>query len=109
MVLNVENVPKVVKHEEISEAKINWGKLSEYDVIKYCFNSDAALGKVELPMNAIWCTDINCVDTSHRNGLCDMYNDIVKSLIEASGSLFTQIRKTRNIKPGWNKCCWPSC
>lgn len=64
MVLNVENLAKVVKNEEISEAKITWGKLSEYDVIKYCFTCDAALSKVELPMNAILCTDINCVDTS---------------------------------------------
>jgi len=102
MVLNVQKVPKVVKNEEAYEAKINWGKLSEGDVLKYCFNSDAALSKLQLPMTAIWCTDMNCGDTSHRNGLCDMYNDILKALIEASGSLFTQTRKTRNIKPGWN-------
>jgi hypothetical protein len=60
------------------------------------------MSKLQLPMTAIWCTDMNCGDTSHRNGLCDMYNDILKALIEASGSLFTQTRKTRNIKPGWN-------
>ena len=48
-------------------------------------------------------SNVNCVDSSHGEGLCDMYNDLVRALLEASKSLFTHSRKTKNIKPGWNK------
>ena len=51
----MDNVPELVKNVEDSEAKIDWGKLSE-DVLKYSFNSEDLLSKVYLPMNAICCT-----------------------------------------------------
>ena len=103
MVLNVDNVPKLVKHEDNSEVKIDWDKLSNDDVLKYCFRSDEFLRKVYLPMNAICCTNVNCDDSSHGASLCDMYNNIVRALLEASRCLFTHSRKAKNIKPGWNK------
>ena len=36
----MDNVPELVKNVEDSEAKIDWGKLSKDDVLKYCFNSE---------------------------------------------------------------------
>ena len=47
-------------------------------------------------------SNVNCVDSSH-GGLCAMYNDLVRALLDASKSLFTHSRKAKNIKPGWNK------
>ena len=100
MVLNVDNVPKVVKHED--DVKIDWDKLSNDVVLKYCFRSDELLNKVYLPMNAMCCTNVNCDDSFHGARLCDMYNNIVRAPLEASRCLFTHPRKAKNIKPGWN-------
>ena len=60
------------------------------------------LNKVYLPMNAMYCTNVNCDDSLHGARLCDMYNNIVRALLEASRCLFTHPRKAKNIKPGWN-------
>ena len=54
-------------------------------------------------MNAICCNNVNCDDSSHGASLCCMYNHIVEALLEASKSLVTQSRKSKNISPGWNK------
>ena len=41
MVLNVDNVPTLSKNDEsATEVKINWGKLSNNDVLKYCSYSN---------------------------------------------------------------------
>ena len=102
MVLNVDNVPTLVKHEDNSDVKIEWDKLSNDVVRKYCFRSDDIFTKVYMPMNAMCCTNFNCDDSLHGTSLCDMYNDIVRALLEASRCLFTHPRKAKNIKPGWN-------
>ena len=103
MVLNVNNVPTLAKNVENRETKINWSKLTEDDILKYSFYSNELLCKVNMPMNAICCTKVNCVDSSHGENLCVMYHEIVRSLQEASRSLFTRPRKAKHTRPGWNR------
>lgn len=87
---------------------IDWGKLSK-DVLKYYFNSDDILSKIHMPMNASCCTNVNCVNSSHGERLCDLSKDIVIALLEASRSLFTHPRKAKKVRLGWNKFVASAC
>lgn len=69
----------------------------------YCGRTDVLLREVQLPMDAILCSNINCDDDTHCNDLCEMYNSIVSAIYEASRPLHTHPRKVKNTKPGWTK------
>ena len=106
IMINVDNLPDCSSSTEdgANRVKVDWAKLSKEDVLYYCGRSDVLLWKVQLPMDAIFCSDINCDDVTHCNDLCEMYNSIVSAIHEASSRhLHTHPSKAKNIKPGWNK------
>ena len=61
---------------------------------------DELLGKVTLDEDLLFCRDIHCVD--HRDMICDLYNTVISSCIEASKHIPTTSKPSIKVKPGWN-------
>ena len=82
--------------------KIDWSKLSNYNLDKYANHSDALLGNIDIPKEALLCRDMNCKNADHSKELCSLYVKIVESLCISNRSLHIQRSKVNNAKPGWN-------
>ena len=50
--------------------------------------------------NLLFCRDIHCVD--HRDMICDLYNTVILSCIEAIKHILTTSKPSIKVKPGWN-------
>lgn len=55
--------------------------------------SDVDLNKIDVPIDAILCGNINCKNQSHNSALCAMYDAIVDSL--NNGSKLFSTKKTK--------------
>ena len=62
--------------------KLDWSKLTKEDMHRYYIIISSLLSDVELPMDALMCTDMNCKDKHHAEKLCAVCDDIVKCLLE---------------------------
>ena len=90
--------------DEYSRAKIDWSKLSDDEIVSYCGRTDVLLNNVFLPYDAIMCSDFNCIDKSHHNHLCVMYEAITQAIYEASVCfIYANRAKSKQGKPGWSK------
>ena len=102
--LDTDSLPEILREDNAGKGeKVDWTKLSSEDRSFYNGRSDELLSKIQLPMHAILCTNVNCKNSSHCVDLCEFYNCIVYALVEASKPLLTHYNKAKNIKPGWNK------
>ncbi len=104
MIIDYESLPKI-KYEckRAVLVKVDWSKITDEDLKTYSGKTDTLLDKVVLPRDAILCSDVNCNDISHGTAFCDMYDDIVRSLHEASRPYLTCPDKKYHSKPGWRK------
>ena len=97
-----------------SPSFLNWDNIfSHYNFYKHCYflESGELLSNMNLPIDAIQCKNIKCININHFNDIDIFYNNIIESLITAVcntipvGDNFS-IRKTASsyysIIPGWN-------
>ena len=104
MLLNVESVPLLANNGNAApSSKLDWSKLTKEDMHRYSLLTDSLLSDVELPRDALMCTDMNCKDKHHAEKLCAMYDDIVKCLYASSEPFINHRSKVPNIRPGWNE------
>lgn len=61
----------------INAAKMDLSALTKEDLLVYYVNTDRCLSNINLPRDAIMCSDVNCKDANHHRDICSMYNDIV--------------------------------
>ena len=60
------------------------------------------LSRIEIP-DAVRCTDVNCCDASHINDTNLFYEQTMRSLIEASDTVFSNPSAYKGtVKPGWS-------
>ena len=60
------------------------------------------LSRIEIP-DAVHCTDVNCCDTSHINDTNLFYEQTMRSLLQASDTVFSNPPAYKGtIKPGWS-------
>ena len=84
--------------------KVAWYKASLPDIEMYKANLDIDLDKINVPNNAIQCTDIFC--DKHSGDINQFYLSIIDCCINASESLpSTSNNKNKLIKAGWNDVC----
>ena len=95
--VNLDNLPDCSSSTEdgANRVKVDWAKLSKEDVLFYCGRSDVLLRKVQLPMDAIFCSDINCDDVTHCNDLFEMYNSIVSAI--SSSRFYSDMDMTMSL------------
>ena len=79
-------------------------KLTADDRAKYVDVSHDLLIRIEIP-DAVHCTDVNCCDTSHINDTNLFYEQTMRSLIQASDTVFSTPPPPAykgTITPGWS-------
>ena len=95
------NMPVVNTAQLEHSSKVNWKAADEHDIDKYLDVSGFLLNKVNVPMNAINCTNCNCTD--HCSEIEAFYNSIVDALQIASDKCIPKsVSKHNNEIPGWN-------
>ena len=99
------NVSGNIKHKELTSVtkvpKVCWYKATPRDICDYKSLLDHNLEHVHIPWDAVHCSNSFC--TVHYNDIQLLYEDIVKTCIDAtltSCQGLTNIRQKK--KPGWN-------
>ena len=55
------------------------------------------LSNINLPSDAIRCSDVNCNDWKHREDISSLYTHVMRALYESSGLYFKQKNKRGNM------------
>lgn len=72
--------------------------------MQYYYNlTNVSLGNIQIPYDVFLCDNINCDNLSHNDDLCNMYDEIVMVLDNASKSFCNKRSKRYSIRPGWNE------
>lgn len=102
--LNVESLPMLTQYDDnTSDGKVEWAKLTECDLQYYHYLTEMSLGNILVPYDALMCDNINCASPEHCDDLCNMYNQVVAGLNDASKPFCKTWFKQHNVRPGWNK------
>ena len=100
--LDVSLLPDTDANTNNVEPKLKWGNLSDSERNTYKTLTDSLLNSVSIPC-AVYCTDVNCEDESHKDLIGQFYDDLVKCLKKASDEAFqTPNGRPFSCKPGWN-------
>lgn len=103
MMLNTGSLPVLLPVDNGSGVgRIEWSKLSKRELNDYINHSDALLGNIEIPKDALLCQDMNCKNVQHCKELCSLYEAIVESLGVSSRPLHRHRTKVCSAKPVWN-------
>ncbi len=100
MVLNVAGLPEMTSVLGIPKVKLDWGTLTNVDLLMYYGKTNALLSDTFFLKGAILRAYFKCNDTHHDKTLCAMYDEILAALYEASRSCYAYSAKAHNIKPG---------
>ena len=82
--------------------KVDWARLTEYDVWKYSFLTDCSLSHVDIPIEAVLCNNINCKNNEHYSDYCRMYERIANCLNNDSKHFIQEKRKHTLSQGGIN-------
>ena len=100
--LDVNVLPCLTDTNNEPVFKINWETASETD-LKYFFRlSDKEFSNIELPVDALLCTDLECHHDHHKAMIETLYNNIISILNDSSRHMCSMINTSRN-RPGWTE------
>ena len=100
--VNFELLPSLTNENNGSNFKINWDAATEIDLKKFLKLTDEKFSQIELPVEALCCTNLNCIDQSHINMINNFYENIISILNESSTHLSSKYKASWN-KPGWSE------
>ena len=66
MILDLDSLPEVSSYETHEQRKVDWARLTEYDVWKYNSLTDRSLSNIDIPIDAILCNNINCKNNEQK-------------------------------------------
>ena len=102
MDISLDDIPETSVSNHASYRRLSWDKLTADDRAKYFDVSHDLLSRIEIP-DAVHCTDVNCCDASHINDTNLFYEQTMRSLIQASDTVFSNPPAYKGIiKPGWS-------
>ena len=78
--IDVNYVPRMYCAYIPPQSRLNWSKASADDRSIYRDTYAELLGTIELPQNAVCCSNTSCKDVSHIEGTNDLYCCIVNAL-----------------------------
>ena len=97
---DVNILPCLTDSNNESVFKINWETVSEAD-LKYFFKlTDKEFSNIELPVDALVCTDLECHHDHHKVMIETLYNNIISILKDSSSHMCSMVNSSRN-RPGW--------
>ena len=88
MDLSLDDIPETSVSNHVSYRRLAWDKLTADDRANYLEVSHDLLSRIEIP-DAVHCTDVNCCDASHINATHLFYEQTMRSLIQASDTVFS--------------------
>lgn len=101
--VNVDSLPAVISAvNSIASNKICWQNLSSQQLQKYCDMTHIELQKIEMPHEALACTNLNCEDIRHRHAIEELYDNIVHTLVSCGNTVFTCHGSNSHSRPGWS-------
>ena len=81
-----------------------WDCTSSQDLLNYYSKSGSLVSSIDAPQASLCCVNPNCHDETHQLLLCNIFNDIINSLTDASDVMHITIHNTfpKHTVPGWN-------
>ena len=99
--IDINLLPNFTDSNNEHVPKINWDSATDADLKSYLKLTDQKFSELELPMDALLCSDLNCQHVHHRNSIESFYNKIVCILCESSHHMYSKANASRN-RPGWS-------
>ena len=104
--IDVSSVPRLDSAYTPPQSRLDWSKASERDRSMYRDKCAELLDSIELPRDAVCCSDTSCKDSSHIEGVRDLYCCIANALNCAAVNAIPVTKGNcsaddHNI-PGWN-------
>ena len=101
VLLKVDSIPKVSSETNDVLPKLNWESLKDTELTKYYNRTGELLSKVELPVEALSCNNLNCKSNEHKQKLSTFYKDTCNTLTKASSDLYNKRANNYVQRPGW--------
>lgn len=83
-----------------------WDKASDADLQRYCQLTALRLSVIELPRNALVCSDVHCNCPQHSRAIDALYDEICHALRSSSDEVLDRVSSSsdavRHVVPGWN-------
>ena len=95
-------VSDMIKVQRKFSPRSAWYKATAADIELYKYELDCLLSNVSIPLNAIYCQNMQCDD--HESDIDTFYNDIINACLVAERDCIPQTGHT-SVKriPGWNE------
>ena len=101
-------LPLISGCNRVFTPRVSWVKASDIDLNNYRAALSSNLLSIHLPTAALLCSDLRCMDTSHRCDINHYEEEITTACLSAAGSSIprTSNRPVAGPKrvPGWTEC-----
>ena len=89
--------------EHVGQSCPKWDAATLQDLKNYT-QTGLLLSAINVPHDALCCTDLNCNDEDHYSDLCKFYEDITNLLSDAAGAIPTKAHNSSSghLVLGWN-------
>jgi hypothetical protein len=104
MKLGLEKLPAV--EDDINDVSpiILWDSYDAVKLREYSLMSDININRLQIPIIAQECRNVNCSNENHIAQIKQLYDNICKSLTDASSTVFgVKSKRTFNCRPGFNE------
>ena len=90
--------------EHVGHSSPKWDTATLQDLKNYYTQTGLLLSAINVPHDALCCTDPNCNDEDHYSDLCKFYDDITNLLSDAAGVITTKAHNSssKHFVLGWN-------
>ena len=90
--------------EHVGQSSPKWDTATLQDLKNYYTQTGLLLSAINVPHDALCCTDPNCIDEDHYSDLCKFYDDITNLLSDAAGVIPTKAHNSssKHFVLGWN-------
>ena len=99
--LKVESLPEFTHATNVVSEKITWDSEDERSLKKYLNNTDKLLSNINIPVDAMCCSNLRCQNSDHQERVKQFYVDITNSLSKSSKHMLKGCKNYKN-KPGWS-------
>ena len=69
MILDLDSLPELSSYDAHEQRKVDWARLTEYDLWKCNSLTDRSLSDIDIPIDAIMFNDIDYKNNEHHSTL----------------------------------------
>ncbi len=103
--VNIERIR--VSNRMVEKRPIAWHRITEQGRTKYKESVLLKLKHVNIPTNAIMCSNVNCEDDSYRQQLSGYCHDLIQACIKTGDKCFPRVKSMKTQIPYWNEVVQP--